>query len=260
MAATIGVLALQGGFSEHLNMLRHATKHLPAAAPQLQSTPPQAQEVPEFIEVRNVAELDRCDALLIPGGESTTISIVAQATGLLEPLREFVKSVNPKTGLMGCAVADNGSTRVKRKPVWGTCAGLILLSEAAENTQKGGQELIGGLDVRVKRNAFGRQINSFTTELTLPFLNELEEDPAEMSSIPFKAVFIRAPVVESILPRQEGTDKVEVLASVKHGAVDGENRVVAVRQGHIFGTSFHPELTDDFRIHLWWLNQVLHDR
>ena len=110
--------------------------------------------------------------------------------------------------------------------------------------------------MRVKRNAFGRQINSFTTGLALPFLNELEGDAAEISSRPFRAVFIRAPVVESILPRREGAAEVEVLATVKHGAVGGEDRVIAVRQGHIFGTSFHPELTDDPRFHSWFVDIV----
>jgi pyridoxal 5'-phosphate synthase pdxT subunit len=146
---------------------------------------------------------------------------------------------------------------VKRKPVWGTCAGLILLSETAENTQKGGQELIGGLDVRVRRNAFGRQIHSFTTELDLPFLNEGASEPNEGGSRSFKAVFIRAPVVESILTPQEGSEEVEVMAVLSPHGDEGERRIVAVRQGQIFATSFHPELTEDDRIHLWWLRQVL---
>lgn len=161
---------------------------------------------------------------------------------------------------------------MKRKPTWGTCAGLILLAESANRTKKGGQELVGGLDIRVDRNHFGRQAESFATSVALPFL-----DPA---TGPFHAIFIRAPVVEKILAsvageqadeaRREDTvvapsrkaeggvaeraarAPVEVLA-----ALPGGGDVVAVRQGNCFGTSFHPELTSDARIHTWWLEQVL---
>lgn len=170
--------------------------------------------------------------------------------------------------------------RVHRKPAWGTCAGLILLSESANRTKKGGQELIGGLDVRVNRNHFGRQTESFQAPLDLPFLE------SEQASFP--AVFIRAPVVEKIMYNQEGaqtgeetvvapskpaaaetiTREVEVLASLPGRAARLANEgkevnadkdtgdIVAVRQGNVFGTSFHPELTDDARIHAWWLRQV----
>jgi 5'-phosphate synthase pdxT subunit len=179
--------------------------------------------------------------------------------------------------------------RVHRKPVWGTCAGLILLAESANKTKKGGQELIGGLDVRVNRNHFGRQTESFQGPLELPFLGK--------DAAPFPAVFIRAPIVERILPHQKGiqtgevqqdetvvapsrqakdsvaeaamADHVEVLATLSGPAArcatqgrdinpDQEvGDVVAVRQGNVFGTSFHPELTGDARIHAWWLHQVL---
>lgn len=178
-----------------------------------------------------------------------------------------------------------------RKPTWGTCAGLILLAESANRTKKGGQELVGGLDVRVNRNHFGRQTESFQAALELPFLNSLGEQKS-----PFPAVFIRAPVVEKILPHQEGVQvdelqrdetvvaparqaenetarkamshNVEVLASLPGRAArlaSGGNAVcadeetgdiVAVRQGNVFGTSFHPELTGDEKIHSWWLRQV----
>lgn len=183
--------------------------------------------------------------------------------------------------------------RVHRKPTWGTCAGLILLAESANRTKQGGQELIGGLDVRVNRNHFGRQTESFQTPLTLDFL----ADDASGPPAPFNGVFIRAPVVEKILPHQAGksqrddcetvvapshpvqdqnqdtsADKdrsVEVLAKLPGRAarlteqtgvtIDTEKDagdIVAVKQGNVFGTSFHPELTDDPRIHLWWLRQV----
>lgn len=178
-----------------------------------------------------------------------------------------------------------------RKPTWGTCAGLILLAESANRIKKGGQELIGGLDVRVNRNHFGRQVESFQAPLDLPFLAT-----AEQPNSSFPAVFIRAPVVEKILPNQEGIqvdelkrdetvvapskqtkdpaakaameNEVEVLASLPGRAAklasEGKNinadeeagDIIAVRQGNVFGTSFHPELTDDARIHSWWLRQV----
>lgn len=253
-AVTVGVLALQGAFSEHIQLLRAASTSLPTGT---RCT---------VLEVRTPPELAQCDALIIPGGESTTISLVAQRSGMLEPLRDFVK--------------------VARRPVWGTCAGLILLAESANRTKQGGQELIGGLDVRVNRNYFGRQVESFEADLDLPFLDG-----------PFRSVFIRAPIVEKILPHAEGVQEdealkmetivapskapgsalaernmsaeVEILGRLpgraralneKHVLAEdiGEDGdIIAVRQGNCFGTSFHPELTGDERIHIWWLNEVL---
>ncbi|KAM7186411.1 Class I glutamine amidotransferase-like protein [Naviculisporaceae sp. PSN 640] len=236
---TIGVLALQGGVAEHLSLLRRA-------APQVSSD----NRSFNFIEVRTAAELSQCDALIIPGGESTTMSIVAQRLGLLEPLREFVK--------------------VEQKPVWGTCAGLVLLAEEASAVKKGGQELIGGLDVKVIRNRYGTQIQSFTADLRLPFLQSQNEGGDDK---PFRGVFIRAPVVEAVnvssSEKKEDAKKepVEVVGvyqrqqtqqqgSAEEGGKPDED-IVAVRQGNVFGTSFHPELTSDIRIHVWWLKQVL---
>jgi len=261
----VGVLALQGAFYEHLQLLQKAVVSL--------------REVEgcstlqwEFIEVRNAPQLDRCDALILPGGESTTISLVAASSNLLEPLRDFVK--------------------LHRKPTWGTCAGLILLAESANRTKKGGQELIGGLDVRVNRNYFGRQTESFQALLDLPFLYSPEKT-SKMQVSPFTGIFIRAPIVEKILPNKEGIqveesqreetivapsratiepafneamdNHVEVLAklpgraarlSTSGNAEKDAGDIVAVQQGNVFGTSFHPELTDDPRIHMWWLHQV----
>ncbi|KAG5927108.1 hypothetical protein E4U42_002586 [Claviceps africana] len=222
---TIGVLALQGGFVEHINLVR-------AAAVQLHLNV-------RTIEVRTADELATCDGLIIPGGESTTISFVAAQSGLLEPLRDYVKT--------------------QKRPVWGTCAGLILLSDEANATKKDGQELIGGLSVRVHRNHFGRQIESFESDMDLPFLGE--------GSAPFPGVFIRAPVVEEILSAS-GSD-VQVLAKLpgrvdkmKSGISQANTKndsgdIIAVRQGNILGTSFHPELTNDARIHAWWLTTII---
>jgi 5'-phosphate synthase pdxT subunit len=182
--------------------------------------------------------------------------------------------------------------RVLRKPTWGTCAGLILLAESANRTKKGGQELIGGLDVRVNRNHFGRQTESFQANLDLPFLRR----PGEAAVEPFRAIFIRAPIVEKLLPvvsgRQEAEVKaeetvvapskpvdtdavkdfelgdVEVMGTLpgRAAALDDATKerldaeagdIIAVRQANVFGTSFHPELTGDPRIHVWWLEQVI---
>ncbi|KAI1765410.1 SNO glutamine amidotransferase [Hypoxylon sp. FL1150] len=267
---TVGVLALQGGFSEHLSSLRKAAVYISSRSPSIPKL--------NFIEVRTPEQLGRCDALVIPGGESTTLSLVAAQSGLLDPLREFVK--------------------VTKKPTWGTCAGLIFLSEQASAAKKGGQELIGGLDVKVHRNHFGRQKESFVTDLDLPFLSQ-KDDGARPA--PFPAVFIRAPVVDHVLTteiesiddkmestaaevavpapgdqRENSKGKVEILATLpgRHASnkaavaatvgadaeavsPKGAGDIVALRQGNVFGTSFHPELTDDIRIHVWWLEQIV---
>lgn len=186
-------------------------------------------------------------------------------------------------------LANKPQLRVHRKPTWGTCAGLIMLAESANRTKKGGQDLIGGLDVRVNRNYFGRQTESFEAAITLPFLVTDKAVKPE----PFNGVFIRAPVVEKLLPTAQGEQieegnregmviapardpltkplarkPVEVMARLPgRGRVLTEKMVVerldeeagdivAVMQGNVFGTSFHPELTHDPRIHIWWLGQV----
>ena len=182
--------------------------------------------------------------------------------------------------------------------MWGTCAGLILLAESANRTKKGGQELIGGIDVRVNRNHFGRQVESFEANLHLPFLCDAHaKDHGVTNDEPFRGIFIRAPIVEEILsagtevsnneksevdrvnaPSRKAESKtasgsareeVEVLGTVPKRASEPPNGIipdrpetlkediVAVKQGNVFGTSFHPELTGDPRIHKWWLEQVL---
>lgn len=270
-SVTVGVLALQGAFIEHITLLHQAAKqiqqqqqqHLALASDHVLPArtgngidPTQAHF--HFLEVRTEEQLQSCDALIIPGGESTSISLIAERCGLLEPLRQYVK--------------------VARRPVWGTCAGLILLAESANKSKETGQELIGGLDVRVHRNYFGRQVESFEADLDMPFL----EDG------PFHSVFIRAPVVEKVLSAAKAVDKADekgdtVLAPPRQGTdapveilgrLPGRARairdktttaeelgedgdIVAVRQGNVFGTAFHPELTGDDRIHAWWLKEVL---
>jgi 5'-phosphate synthase pdxT subunit len=164
------------------------------------------------IGVRRVDELEECDGLVIPGGESTTMAKLARTFDLFEPLQQRIKE-----GL----------------PVLGTCAGMILLADRVEDGTPD-QETLGGLDVTVRRNAFGRQVDSFEAELALAGLDE-----------PMHAVFIRAPWVESAGPR------VEILARVTDDAAAGAaaGRIVAVRQGSLMATSFHPEVGGDDRIH-----------
>jgi 5'-phosphate synthase pdxT subunit len=176
---TVGVLALQGGFEAHAKTLRD-----------LGAT---------VREVRTPEDLEGLDGLVIPGGESTTITLGLQRESLTEPLLEFVRS---------------------GKPTLGTCAGMIMLD----------RDHLGVLDIEVRRNAFGRQLASFETELMF-------------EGTPLHAVFIRAPWVEKVGP------DVEVLAEV-------DGHPVAVRQGNILAVAFHPELTDERRLHEWLVDRV----
>ncbi|MEJ7832779.1 MAG: pyridoxal 5'-phosphate synthase glutaminase subunit PdxT [Nocardioides sp.] len=192
---TIGVFALQGDVSEHLQML----ESLGVAA----------------IGVRRVSELDSCDGLVIPGGESTTMAKLARAFDLFDPLRQRIKE-----GL----------------PVFGTCAGMIMLADRIEDGAAG-QETLGGLDITVRRNAFGRQVDSFEGDVHVTGVE---------GAVP--AIFIRAPWVESV------GSGVEVLSRVGAGPAAG--RIVAVRQGPLLATSFHPEVGGDTRIHALFVDLV----
>jgi pyridoxal 5'-phosphate synthase pdxT subunit len=167
------------------------------------------------VPVRRPEELAPVDGLVLPGGESTTIAKLAARTGLLEPLRAAIRG-----GL----------------PAYGSCAGMILLADRILDAPAD-QETIGGLDVTVRRNAFGRQVDSFEADLDL-----------RLPGGPVHAVFIRAPWVEEAGPG------VQVLGRVAGGAADG--RIVAVRQGDLVATSFHPELTGDRRVHALFVDIV----
>lgn len=169
------------------------------------------------VAVRRPRELAQVDGLVLPGGESTTMIKLATVFDLLEPLRGAARE-----GL----------------PMFGTCAGMILLADRIEDGIVG-QETIGGLDVVVRRNAFGRQVDSFEADLDVAHLPDHE---------PFHAVFIRAPWVERV------GERAEVIASVATG--DAAGRIVGVRQGHLMATSFHPEVTGDPRIHEYFVSLV----
>jgi len=189
--ATIGVLALQGDFREHRDVL----DRLGVAAP----------------EVRLPEDLVGLDGLIVPGGESTTIVKLMQSSGLLDPLRKL---------------ATDGF------PMWGTCAGMILLAKRLDET---GTPALQAMDIHVRRNAFGRQVDSFETNLSI----------AGLDGGPFRAVFIRAPVIEDVSPA------VEVLARLADGTP------VAARQGRLLATAFHPELTRDVRLHRFFVERIV---
>jgi 5'-phosphate synthase pdxT subunit len=186
---TVGVLALQGDFAEHEAILNRLGV--------------------EAREVRLPSDLADLDALIIPGGESTTITRLMAMYGLLEPLRRFAAG----------------------KPVWGTCAGMIVMAKKTTDLDR---ETLDLMEIEVIRNAFGRQVDSFETDL------ELEE----VSGRPLHAVFIRAPLIKKT------GDGVKVLGRLDSG------EIVAARQGHLLVTAFHPELTNDTRLHEYFLSLV----
>jgi 5'-phosphate synthase pdxT subunit len=189
--ATIGVLALQGDFREH----REVLERLGVAAP----------------EVRLAKDLDTLDGLILPGGESTAIIRLMRTSNLIDPLRKL---------------AADGF------PMWGTCAGMILLAKRLDVTAVPALE---AMDIAVRRNAFGRQVDSFEADLSVLVLGHP----------PYRAVFIRAPIIEDVGPR------VETLARLPDGTA------VAARQGSLLATAFHPELTPDDRFHRYFIEQVV---
>jgi len=192
--------------------------------------------------VRSVQDLQTCDALVIPGGESTTIALLAKLSGLLDPLREFLKT----------------------KPVWGSCAGAILMSRGVTNVKRGGQDLLGGLSVTTARNGWGSQVESFEAPLAVQSFPQPDR--------PFQGVFIRAPVVLSVDPTPEDPPlqviarvPVELLPHTHHLAPDSQDltdplnprTIVAFRQGNHLFTSFHPELTKDDRFHAYFVQECV---
>ena len=183
----VGVLALQGDFAEHAAILRRVGA--------------------DAREVRLPADLEGLDALIIPGGESTTIARLLALYKLIEPIRAFAA----------------------RRPVWGTCAGMIVMAKRATDLD---QETLRLIDIDVVRNAYGRQVDSFETDVSI---DEIEGPPVH-------AVFIRAPLVRAVGPG------VKVLGRL------ADETIVAARQGHLLVTAFHPELTEDTRLHGYFIS------
>jgi 5'-phosphate synthase pdxT subunit len=189
----IGVLALQGDFREHIQAVQSCGH--------------------ESLDVRRRSELDRCEALILPGGESTTIALLAKNYGLMDPIKQRIA---------------NGM------PTYGSCAGMILLADRIVDGVEG-QETFGGIDMTVRRNAFGRQVDSFESEL-------------DFAGHQLRAVFIRAPWVEEL------GSNVDVISAVI--TPTGDMHPVAVRQDHLMATSFHPELTHDLAVHRYFFDEV----
>lgn len=194
---TIGVLALQGDVREHVRALGECGA--------------------QATTVRRPEELENVTALVIPGGESTTMSNLAISFGLLDPVRKRIAS-----GM----------------PVYGSCAGMIMLATTVLDGRPD-QESFGGIEMTVRRNAFGRQVDSFEANVAI---EDIGDD--------FRAVFIRAPWVEGVGPG------VRPLGRVTSG--DAAGRIVAVRQGNLLATAFHPELTGDLRVHRYFVEMVRH--
>ncbi|PKI85837.1 pyridoxal 5'-phosphate synthase (glutamine hydrolyzing) [Malassezia vespertilionis] len=243
----VGVLAMQGAFQEHITRFcsLNAT-----------SFPVPVRAIP----VRTVEQLAQCDGVVIPGGESTAISLGLQNAGLFLPLQEWIAA---------------------GKPVWGTCAGMIMLSSIATGGKRGGQWLLGGMAIQVGRNGFGSQVYSFESDVDIPALG----------GGGFPGVFIRAPVVEQLLsdpqaamqaPAQKAAEPLHSLPRIvassetldiatRHplqvlgtlpasNAPQGTQRdalIVAVRQGRLMASSFHPELTSDTRLHAYFLRELV---
>ncbi|KAH9950112.1 class I glutamine amidotransferase-like protein [Amylocystis lapponica] len=225
-AVTIGILALQGAFAEHQIILKRIS----------------LKKRIVIVLVRTPEDLQKCDALIIPGGESTTIALLARLAGLLGPLREFLKV----------------------KPVWGTCAGAILLAQCIEGAKQGGQELLGGISVTVARNGWGSQVESFEAPLEVEGLRD--------SSRPFHGVFIRAPVVLALTPSP--TDPpITIISRISASLLpasqtlvppdeddtdpQSDQTIVALCQGRHLLTTFHPELTKDDRFHEYFVKECV---
>lgn len=194
----IGVLGLQGDFEAHMKALKRAAETLEIEV--------------EGVIVKLPQHLNDLDGIILPGGESTTIGKLMMLYGLAEPLQQMIS---------------------QGVPVWGTCAGLILLARETDNALAG-QPLLASMDIRVCRNAFGSQRESFETDLSVP----------ELGEAPFHAFFIRGPSVAEVGP------EVKVLATLDDGSI------VAVRQGSLLGTAFHPEVAGDPRFHDYFLRLV----
>jgi 5'-phosphate synthase pdxT subunit len=186
----VGVLALQGTFIEHIDIMRQLGVEAPP--------------------IRLPNELDSLDGLIIPGGESTTMLRLMESFRLIQPIRELARD-----GL----------------PIWGTCAGMVLLAKSVSNYE---METLGLMDMQIRRNAFGSQIDSFEVDLEIPLVGEE----------PFHAVFIRAPVIKEAEPG------VKILSRLPDGII------VAARQNRLLACAFHPEFTDDLRFHSYFLNMV----
>ena len=234
----IGVLSLQGGFAEHVSHFVSPSRLGLSSS--------------SVIEVRTPEELSRCDALVLPGGESTAMGLIAARQGMLEPLREWVN--------------------VKKRPTWGTCAGLVMLSDKAEGAKEGGQALLGGMNCKVHRNFFGSQMASFEAPLVLKdetVRNSVLGSRAKDANAAFTGVFIRAPAILEygedveplvwVAPRLLSDANVPDLSVTSPSSRQSNNQPVLVgaRSKHLFVTAFHPELTNDCGFHRFFAESAM---
>lgn len=228
---TVGVLSIQGSFREHMSHLDLLFQDL-------------NEETTRFLskKVGKLEDLDKLDGLIIPGGESTTMTILLQRTQMFDRLQYMIQ--------------------VEKLPVWGTCAGLILLSNHVSNTKTQLGDLsfkpLGGLDVQVERNSFGRQLDSFKKVYRLSGFD------GELRDADYECVFIRAPTICKHIENTVNAVKANTLAindAPVEVLLDIGDKVVAVRQGNVLGTSFHPELNSgDYRMHKWFVDQFIVNR
>lgn len=252
----VGVLALQGSYHEHISHLNNLFMDLK------NDDNYKSKYIFETREIKNINDLNNLNGLIIPGGESTAISILLQRNELLEPIRKLIQ--------------------IDKLPCWGTCAGLILLCNKITNTkvnlnginteQSMKYRSIGGLDVEIERNSFGRQIDSFNNDYILKsFCGDLKNEN-------FNCIFIRAPVIKNILqpylgnqlePDKNGNvvyakklnknwdrETPKILLTINQNSKD--ELIVAIKQENILGTSFHPELvTGDYRMHKWFIDEFV---
>jgi len=243
----IAVLALQGGFKEHVDMINSLSTDFKSS----NNVNIQVKEIKSYEQITEF----KPDGVILPGGESTSMSIIASSNkggNIFDYLKQFVES---------------------GKPVWGTCAGSIMLSNKVDGQKVGGQSLIGGLDVLISRNYFGRQINSFIRKVDLKLIHEqdtdkhqsiVDDNEKEITTTEilkdFEAVFIRAPAILKVLDK----DKVSIIAEIQGKPLhDGatqethEKVIIGVRQSNIIATVFHPELTNDNRFHKYFIDIVV---
>jgi pyridoxal 5'-phosphate synthase pdxT subunit len=250
----VGVLALQGSYHEHLS-------HLKGLFTELADNPKYTNFQFEARGVKNVSDLENLSGLIFPGGESTTMSILLQRNNILIPIQRLVQ--------------------VERLPCWGTCAGLILLSNEIINTKINlssvnesslKYRVIGGLDIQIERNSFGRQVDSFSQQFKLTNYN------GTLKNEEFNCIFIRAPIIKKLLtrekPKHEEFDKENGIVHARKldnslsknpptillefSENGSHNKIVSIRQDNIFGTSFHPELVkDDYRMHKWFIDEFV---
>jgi 5'-phosphate synthase pdxT subunit len=227
----IGVLAIQGAFIEHITMLHGVTLDLKGRNANL--------VVKAIRTTSDLNKLEDIDGLVIPGGESTVMALVAERLGLWSILKAWVQA---------------------KKPTWGTCAGIILLAQSASHTKEGGQELLKGISIHIDRNYYGSQTDSFTWPLNMRITPEQGHKDISNS---FIGVFIRAPMIDSLLVSDKdanASSRLQILATLPKEARPDKNwtkePIVAIREEFFLGTTFHPELTNNTLWHEYFITMV----